>query len=101
MTAGEDEAKLIIRHRREVGNAVALFRFLIPPLQQCPGGLFGLRDLQVAQTVERLAPRSRRQPGCRREGQTTLWPALERRRQRVLQRILCKLKVSEQADQGG
>ena len=55
----------------------------------------------LAQPIDRAEPARGNQPGPRAGRHTLDRPTLERRRERILKRLLGEIEVAEQADQGG
>ena len=79
----------IVRRRRVVRLAVKLLG---------DGALRGVEPHPPPQDVDRPEAASRDEPGPGIGGNPFLWPALERSREGVMERILCQVKIPQQSD---
>src|SRR5438876_7013808 len=99
MTAGEDQAEAIVL------DAIALLqlRRVVRGCVESPGELSDRRvePRPPAHGIDRLEATSRYQPRARAPRDTVAWPALHRRRERVMQRLLGSVNSADPADQRG
>jgi len=99
MAAGEEQAQTFVGHAfvglrgGQFGVAELLVR-----LQRC--GLVCAHAL-MAQAIDDASPGHHREPGCRAPRHAVARPALERCRNRVLERILGEVEVAEAGDERG
>src|SRR5207245_1198409 len=99
MTAREDQAEAIVLDAVARLQLLRVVRGCVEP----PGELSDRRvePRPPAHGIDRLEAAGRYQPRARAPRDTVAWPALHRRRERVMQRLLGQVKIAEQADQRG
>src|SRR5262245_27056594 len=98
MAAGEDEAEPIVLDGFRVGKRSRIFS---RNLGSCAGLVERGETLLAPQTVDRLEPSSRDEPGPRVRGHALSWPLLERGPERIVQGFFRHVEVAEQPDERG
>jgi hypothetical protein len=97
VTTGEDQAEAVVRPALDrLGLGVAEAQ----RLEALELGSLGLEVTLAADPVDSPVARHASDPGARVGRDAVAWPALERDHERLLDRLLGRVEVAQNADQG-